>query len=126
MKIGDYATEKLGEDVMRVALCVASKNNVSVVTKALGYDNNIYAVAVSYVTVGDKVYTLSYLVQMVRDENYCFLKGRVFEGRQTDVDFNSPDYLGEISVEKVSELEINIVYTSVNGETVKYNVAAGN
>ncbi len=135
-RIGDYEGTTLdyydgatAEATLRLALSVIDKDGAHIITKVAGQDNGLYMVAVSYLTINDKEYTVAVGAQMIRDSKGIFLEAKMFEGKHNDVNFQSKDnekknikVIGTAKVEYVSETEIPGTIT-VNGKTVTFNAA---
>ena len=107
---------------LRLALSVIDKDGANIVTKVAGQDNGLYLVSISYLTVNSKEYTVAVGAQMIRDSNGIFLEAKIFEGKRTDVNYQSTGEIGTASVDYKSETEIPGTIT-VNGKTVTFNAA---
>jgi hypothetical protein len=131
VRIGDYNgslkhySGALATPTLRLALSVIDKDTTKIVTKVAGQDNGLYIVAVSYLTINNKEYTVAIGAQMIRDSEGVFLEAKMFEGKRTDVSYFTQNDKGEIGTAKVeykSETEIPVTIT-VNGKTVTENAA---
>lgn len=118
----DYYYGPTATATLRLALSVIDKDGANIVTKVAGQDNGLYLVSISYLTVNSKEYTVAVGAQMIRDSNGIFLEAKIFEGKRTDVNYQSTGEIGTASVDYKSETEIPGTIT-VNGKTVTFNAA---
>ena len=59
---------------------------------------------------------------MIRDSKGIFLEAKMFEGKRSDVNYQSSGEIGNATVDYKSETEIPVTIT-VNGKTQTYNAA---
>ena len=135
VRIGDYIgnlpyySGATAEATLRLALSVIDKDSAHIVTKVAGQDEGLYIVAVSYLTINEKEYTVAVGAQMIRDSKGIFLEAKMFEGKHNDVNFQSKDnekrnikVIGTAKVDYVTEEDIPGTIT-VNGKTITFNAA---
>ena len=135
VRIGDYNgnlpyySGATAEATLRLALSVIDKDSAHIVTKVAGQDDGLYIVAISYLTVNEKEYTVAVGAQMIKGSNGIFLEAKMFEGKHNDVNYQSTDnekrnikVIGTAKVDYVSEEDIPASIT-VNGKTVTFNAA---
>ncbi|MBR4570165.1 MAG: hypothetical protein IKO19_05810, partial [Candidatus Riflebacteria bacterium] len=125
----DYYDGATAEATLRLALSVIDKDSAHIVTKVAGQDEGLYIVAISYLTINEKEYTVAVGAQMIRDSKGIFLEAKMFEGKHNDVNFRSTDnekrnikVIGTAKVDYVTEEDIPGTIT-VNGKTITFNAA---
>jgi hypothetical protein len=135
VRIGDYNgnlpyySGATAEATLRLALSVIDKDSAHIVTKVAGQDDGLYIVAISYLTVNEKEYTVAVGAQMIKGSNGIFLEAKMFEGKHNDVNYQSTDnekrnikVIGTAKVDYVTEEDIPGTIT-VNGKTITFNAA---